>query len=583
MTAAYVAAILVMMVTVFGMTSCQQDGEFVQKELAAPVTKFVDRPVIVQNYINNYAWFVDNTVMVNGYKAMTFDVFNKYQIIEMAVAEQGMPSLSNSTDSQWTWSDSQISTSSIETFGNDSLWISGSISPLYNEFEAVRLHEKVMKINAKYQMTGAFNLSNRGMVNFSQKLTRPYYQVDSSVRVDTVTNTETQIEYVFKEVHDTTVVKEIINNTDTVYVEVPVEKEILREVFVQGAEINTSISNNWGYSIATMTLGENMLLNLSIRHQKNPITVADFGASLASAATATEWSFSDGQLTTSNSSTNNCTIQSITMTGVDKEEIEGVGALITTVFRVDGYYMNENNDKKNFSFEMKPMYLQVKEATPQPNVEPKAQYRGIIRKVTAEGLKLMTKPVVQKWNSETGAWEDVRTCSRSCIGMSGSPSGLDLFVKSAKIVEETENSWNYSGNDATWAGDDTKSDGTIITKRTKVYEFNHMFTADAVNNGKVGPATQLYVMKAERVQVLDPENNLLTCTWEDGSDFSLNVSVVLNSTEFIEKAELKGQTRTESDKTYKYLTSFVQHFTATVGGQKLQDVDAVSTLWVPAE
>jgi len=564
------------------LTSCQGSEDITLKQ-AAPKTFTEYKTITVQNYINSYSWFVDNTVMVNGYKAMTFDVNNKYQIIEMAVAEQGMPSLSNSTDRTWDWSDGQHSESLIETFGNDSLFISGTISPLYNEFEAVRLHEKVLKINAKYQMTGAFNLSNRGMVNFSQKLTRPYYQVDSSVRVDTVTNTETQIEYVFKEVHDTTVVKEIINNTDTVYVEKEVEKEILREVFVAGAEVNTNISNNWGYSVATMDLGSTHLLTLNIKHSYNPITVADFGASLTSGATATEWTWSDNQYTSSNSSMNNCSIESITMTKVDKEEIEGVGCLIKTTFHVTGYYTNENGDRKDFAFDMVPMYLQVKEAAPQPQEEPKPMFRGIIRKITVEDVKLMTKPIVQKWNNETNSWEDIRTAARCCIGMSGKPSGLDLFVKDTKVVEENEESWWYTGNDGTWAGEDPKSDGTIVTKATKVYQFDHLFPADAVENGKVGPKTQLYVMRAEKVQVLDPNNNLLTCTWEDGTEFSLSISVKLNDTKFEEKAEMKGQTRTESDKTYKYAKSFIQHFNATIGGNKLADTEATSTLWVPAE
>jgi hypothetical protein len=593
--AANFAAFLVMLVC-FGavLTSCSGSEE-IKETLAAPKTYTEYKTVTVQNFINSYSWFVDNTVMVNGYKAMTFDVTNKFAIIEMATDKQGMPEMTSSSDVQWNWSDSQISTASIETFGNDTLTINGSIYPLVNEFEATRLHEKVMKINGKYQMEGAFTLANRGLVNFSQKLSRPYYQVDQSVRVDTVTLTETQIEYVFKEVHDTTIVEKhdtliIVNNIevhDTIEVEkiVEVEKEILREVFIQGAEINTSISNNWGYSVATMDLGSTHLLTLNIRHQKNPILVENFGATLASAAMGTEWSFSDGQLTTSNSSTNNCTIQSITMTGVDKEEIEGVGCLITTTFRVEGYYVNENGDKKNFSFEMKPMYLQIKEATPEPQiVTPEVtKYRGIIRSLSVDGLKLMTKPVLQTWNSTSNAWEDVKTFKRACVGMSGSPSGLDLFVKGKKILEETENSWWYTGEDATWTGDDPKSDGVIVSKRTKIYEFNHMFEADAVANGKVGPATQLYVMRAEAVQVPDPDGNLLTCTWEDGSDFSLNLNVVLNDTKFEEKAEMIGQTRTESDKTYKYLTSFVQHFTASIGGKNLQDVYATSTLWVPVQ
>jgi hypothetical protein len=573
--AAFVAALLVMMNVV--LTSCE-GSEDIALTQAAPVTKFVDRPVIVQNYINNYAWFVDNSVYVNGAVALTYDVLNKYPTIKMAADQQGMPSMTDERDTQWTWSDSQITTSSVEIFPNDTLQIGASIVPLYNEFSAERLHEKVMKINGVYQMKGWFNCNGRGTVNFSRKMNRPYYQVDESVRVDTITKTEKEIEIQFVEVekHDTTYVDNYITVHDTV----TVEKEILREVFVAGAEVNTNISNNWGYSNATMTLGENMLLNLSIRHRENPIKVADFGASLTSGATAAEWTWSDNQYTSSNSSTNNCSIESITMTKVDKEEIEGVGMLIKTNFHVTGYYTNENGDKKNFAFDMVPMYLQVKEAAPQPQIEDKPMYRGIIRKVSAEGLKLMTKPVVQKWNGS--AWEDFRTCKRSCIGMSGSPSGLDLFVKSTKIVEETENSWAYTGNDVTWNGDETKDDGTVISKRTKVYEFNHFFTADAVENGQVGPATQLYIMKAERVQVADPDGNLLTCTWEDGSEFSLNVSVVLNNTEFIEKPEMVGQTRVESDKTYVYAKSFVQHFSSSVGGQKLQDVDAVSTLWVPA-
>jgi len=591
--AAFVAAFVCVMMN-FVLTSCQQDGEFVQKELAAPKTEY--KTVTVQNYINSFSWFVNNNVYVNGVLGMTYNIDNEKTIIEMPVAQQGMPSLSGNAGSKWNWSDSQVTTTSVETYNTDELNIWGDISPLYNKSTSTRLHAKVLKIDLVWLVDGGFKLADRPEVNFSREETRTHYQVDPSVRVDTVKQTETQIEYVFKEVHDTTVVEkhdttyvEIINNVetivhDTVTVEVikEVEKEILKETFIQGAEVNTSISNNWGSSTATMDLGSTHLLTLNIKHSYNPITVAEYGASLTSGATAIEWFFNDSQHTTSNSSANNAKVESITWLRNETENIEGVGCLITTVFRVDGYYTNENGDKKNFSFEMKPMYLQTKEAAPQPTVEPKAQYRGIIRKVTAEGLKLMTKPIVQKWNGS--AWEDVRTCSRSCIGMSGSPSGLDLYVKSTKVVEENEDSWWYkaTGNDVdkTWIGDDTKSDGTIVTKETKVYQFNHLFTADAVAEGKVGPATQLYLMRATKVQVLDPENNLLTCTWEDGTEFSLSLNAKINDTEFVEKAEMKGQTKVMSDKTYEYAISFVQHFSSSIGGYELQNVDATSTLWI---
>ena len=266
------------MVVVFASCSGSETMDF---DPVAPITNTVIKPVTVQNYINNYSWFVDNSVYINGAVALTYDVLNKYPTIKMAADQQGMPSMTDERDTQWTWSDSQITTSSVEIFPNDTLQIGASIVPLYNEFSAERLHEKVMKINGVYQMTGWFNCNNRGIVNFSRKMNRPYYQVDESVRVDTITKTEKEIEiqFVEVEVHDT----------------VTIEKEILKETFIQGAEVNTSISNNWGYSIATMTLGENMLLNLTIKHSYNPLKVAVYGANLTSGAVAEEWYFNDDQ------------------------------------------------------------------------------------------------------------------------------------------------------------------------------------------------------------------------------------------------------------------------------------------------
>lgn len=564
MAANFAAFLMVLMVFSVVLTSCQGSEDI--QYFGAPAEKVpvpYAVPVNVTSYINNYSWVEDNNIMVNGYKAMTYDVFNKFAIIEMAADQQGMPSMTDERDTQWTWSDSQISTSSIETFGNDSLWISGTISPLYNEFEAVRLHAKVMKINAKYQMTGAFRLSNRDMVNFSQKLTRPYYQVDSSVRVDTITKTEKEIEIQFVEVekHDT----------------VTIEKEILREVFVAGAEVNTSISNNWGYSNATMTLGENMLLNLSIRHSYNPITVADFGASLTSAATATEWSFDDGQMTNSNSSTNNCSIESITMTKVDKEELEGVGCLIKTTFHVTGYYTNENGDRKDFAFDMVPMYLQVKEAAPTPQVDQFVwEFTDELKYETANGVcKGMLKVTGEKKNLRTGEVVATANLGRTNVIKIGHPTGLELYVTGTDIIGYDKDIRPFTGNDENWIGTSEKS-GFQIEKNTTIYEFSTWFSADAVAGGKVGPQTQLYFLSCT-VSYTDPE------TGEVVYSKTFEKNATSNTEEFIVEDNLVGQTQVQSDKTYKYEKSYKRTFKAYINGKEIFSPEAVSSLWLPVE
>lgn len=607
MMSAFVAALLSVCGIVV-LTSCQADSESVRTEYAAPKT--IETPVLVYqdklvNIVSN-VYFDGKTIVVGDKVAATVDVNHEFPVIEKPADEHKAATITASSDLYWNDSNGQNTTGTLNIVAGNNYEIFGTLYPAANYSTITKVHPKVSVVNTHHTFEGSVNVTvenDTKSKSFNFDLARQYFLVDPTVDVEIVNThtTDTLIQVVVKtdtlintvtvrdtvtiinnvEVvkHDTVTVEKTVTLTDTIKVEV--------ERFVKGADVVKSVVNDFGFSKATMTLGSKQLLAVEIRHQYPILDVEEsiLGSANFSNVAALSWDGTDGQKTNATVNAQGCTVD-----GVDylRSEINTLiaGSLVQvrTLYRVYGTYKNENGDICNFEMELAPSYLQKYDApVVTPQIEDKPMYRGIIRKVTAEGLKLMTKPVVQKWNSETGAWEDVRTCSRSCIGMSGSPSGLDLFVKSAKIVEETENSWNYSGNDATWAGDDTKSDGTIITKRTKVYEFNHMFTADAVNNGKVGPATQLYVMKAERVQVLDPDNNLLTCTWEDGSDFSLNVSVVLNSTEFIEKAELKGQTRTESDKTYKYLTSFVQHFTATVGGQKLQDVDAVSTLWVPAE
>jgi hypothetical protein len=107
---------------------------------------------------------------------------------------------------------------------------------------------------------------------------------------------------------------------------------------------------------------------------------------------------------------------------------------------------------------------------------------------------------------------------------------------------------------------------------------------------KEAPVTPVIDMELTAIQGLEKidltKENKIQVWYKNNSNVDVEtaiISVKLNDTKFEEKAEMKGQTRTESDKTYKYAKSFIQHFNATIGGNKLADTEATSTLWVPAE
>ena len=605
---AFVAALVCVCGIVF-MTSCEGSEE-IKETQAKPETEYIDRITYIDrdklvNIMNN-VYFDGENMTINNTVGLHVDINHTYPTIEMPAADHAAAIITDSNDLRWSDTNGQLTTGTlnITPSRDNSYFINATLTPAENYSTIKSLHPKVSLITTQHNLNGDVATVVDGTTqskDFSFKLNRSYLLVDPSVDTKIINTTDTLIQVEVRvdtlintvEVHDTVTivnnVEVIKHDTITVTNTVTVTDTLTVEVekFVKGADINKSVVNDFGYSVGTLTLGDKRLLQVTLRHAEPVLNVTKEQLGNASFAGAGNlvWNGTDTQVTTGTKDANNVTVKSFDFVRCEYTKVSETMYIVRTIYNVTGSFYNENSDLCEFSMELAPSYLQKYEAPAEPAiVTPETtKYRGIIRSLSVDGLKLMTKPVLQTWNSTSNAWEDVKTFKRACVGMSGSPSGLDLFVKGKKILEETENSWWYTGEDATWTGDDPKSDGVIVSKRTKVYEFNHMFEADAVANGKVGPATQLYVMRAEKVQLPDPDGNMLTCTWEDGSDFSLNLNVVLNDTKFEEKAEMIGQTRTESDKTYKYLTSFVQHFTASIGGKNLQDVYATSTLWVPAE
>ena len=568
-----------------------------EMELAPSYLQKIDKVVVVDHdkiiEIYNGVWFDGKVFTINGGVAGKVDVEHKKAVIEMDADKHAAATITSSNGLKWGDSNGQntVGTADVYTNGVNSK-LSLNLAPASDYSSLTRLHAKVSLVTTKHNLTGNVEVGSVNE-NFNFTLERSYLLVDPSVDYKTIVQTDTIEKIVVKT--DTVIiekeVEKIVNHTDTIYKEVEkivtVTDTITVEVekFVKGADVRTIVVNDFGSAIGTLTLGDKQLLKVNLSH-KEPVLDVDENAlgNVSFSNTGTlQWTGTDTQITTG-TKTGSATVNSFKYERVETKNITNSIVLVRTIYSVSGTIKNENGDEIAFEFELAPSYLQKYEApAPEVIVPEVTLYRGIIRSLSVDGLKLMTKPIRQKWNSSTNAWEDDCTFKRTCIGLSGSPTGLDLFVKSTTVVEETENSWWYSGEDATWTGSETKSDGVVVTKRTKVYEFNHLFWADAVANGKVGPATQLYVMRAEAIQVPDPEGNLLTCVWEDGSDFSLSISVVMNDTKFEEKPEMVGQTRTESDKQYKYAKSFIQHFTSAIGGKSLQDVYATSTLWIPVQ
>lgn len=606
---AFVAA-LVCVCGIVLMTSCE-GSEINERTMAAPITieKEVQVPVLVQQDklypVLSNVLVSDKNFFINGKSVATYEVEHKYPTIEMPAAdhkEAGIVSFDGETLRDSNGQQTNISVN-ITPANDESYTLNATITPVETQYSKIqKLHAKVSMVTCYYTLSGYVTVTIDGETksnDFSLTIARHYLLVDPSIDIETVVRTDTieklviQTDTVIVEKEVEKIIEKIINNTDTVYVDKIVEVPVIVnhtdtitvevERFIKGADINKSVINDFGYSVGTITLGDKKLLQITLNHKEPVLNVTkeQLGNVSFTGAGSLVWNGTDDQQTTGTKEANNVTVKSFDYVRNEYTKVSETMVIVRTIYSVTGSFYNENGDIINFEMELAPSYMQkYDEVVIIPEV---AKYRGIIRKVTVEDVKLMCKPIVQKWNNETNSWEDVRTAARCCIGMSGKPSGLDLFVKGTKIIEETENSWWYTGTDATWNGDDVKSDGTVVSKKTKIYEFNHMFEADAVANGKVGPATQLYVMRAETVKVLDPDNNLLTCTWEDGSEFSLNISVVLNNTEFVDDPAYAGQTRVESDKTYKYAKSFVQYFNASIGGNKLADTVAKSQLWVPAE
>jgi hypothetical protein len=566
-----------------------------EMELRPSYLQKIDKVVVVDHdkivEIYNGVWFDGKNFTINGALAGTVDVAHKKQLIELPIAQHKEASITSENGLTWKDSNGQTTNGTCKVYGNAGLTM--SLKPAADYSSIMSIHPKVSLITTHHDLTGQVSVGNT-TENFAFVLDRSYLLSDPTVDIQVIEKTDTIEKLVIRT--DTVIVEKevekIVNHTDTIYKEVEklvtVHDTLTVEVerFVKGADVRTIVVNDFGTATGTLTLGDKQLLKVTLEHEQPVIEVAEeqLGKVSFSNIGTLKWQGTDTQITNGTQS-GNATVTSFKYDRVEYKTITaGALVLVRTFYIVKGTYVNENGDSNDFEMELAPSYLQKYEAPAPEVVTPDVTlYRGIIRSLSVDGLKLMTKPILQVWNKETNKWDDKQTFKRTCIGLSGSPTGLDLFVKSTTVVEETENSWWYSGEDATWTGSETKSDGVVVTKRTKVYEFNHLFWADAVANGKVGPATQLYVMRAEAVQVPDPEGNLLTCVWEDGSEFSLSISVVMNNTEFVEKPEMVGQTRTESDKQYKYATSFVQHFTSSLGGKKLQDVDATSTLWIPVQ
>lgn len=609
MAANFAAFLCVLMGFGMFLTSCQGSEDITLKQ-AAPITieKEVPVPYLVEKdklvYINQTwnSWFDGSIISINGNAALTVDVEHTRPVIEMAAADHKAATITSSDELRWEDNNGQITNGqlSIIESKDGSYTIMAALVPASEYSTITKLHAKVSQVTCYYILSGTivFHGQDGDISNpFEFKLKRSYLLVDPSIdyqiveRTDTVEKLVIQTDTVVVEKEVEKIIEKIINNTDTVYVDKIVEVPVVVnhtdtltieiEKFIKGADINKSVVNDFGFSVGTITLGDKQLLKIMLNHKEPVLNVEEsvLGNVSFTGAGNLVWNGTDGQQTNGSKETNNITIKDFSYVRNEYTKISDNMYIVKTIYSVSGSFYNENNDLCEFSMELAPSYLQKYDApvvTPQVEDKFAWEFTDKLTYENANGVcKGMLKVTGEKKNLRTGEVVATANLGRTNVIKIGHPTGLELFVKSTDIIGYDKDIRPYSGDDANWTGTTEKS-GFEITKQTMIYEFSTWFAADAVNNGKVGPQTQLYFLSCE-VSFKDPE------TGEVVYHKVFEKNATSNSEEFITEDALVGQTRVESDKTYKYEKSYKRTFKAYIDGQEIFAPEAISSLWTPVK
>jgi len=603
--AANFAAFLVSLVCVsVVLTSCSGSEEMKQV-LGPQPTQYIDRIEYIQQDklypVLSTVLFDGQNLTINGVRAMRANVEHTIPVINMPIAQHAAATVVTDDGSQLKDSNDQLTNEELtitpSTDGSYSLF--ATLTPAQNYSTLTRLHDKVSMVTTHHDLSGNVSATVDGETkssDFKFDLSRHYLLADPTVDVEKVIERDTVVQVVVRtdtlvntvEVHDTV---RIVNNIETtVHDTITVEKTVTVtdtltveiERFVKGADIANVVINGFGSSTGTLTMGNKQLLQVNLRHAEPVLDVekSSLGNVSFSNFAALQWKGSDDQLTTGEQKAQSVNVKGFNYVRNEYTTIiEGSLVMVRTIYNVWGTFTNENGDELEFTMELAPSYLQKYDApvvTPQVEDKFAWSFEDKLTYETANGVcKGMLKVTGEKKNLATGEVVATANLGRTNVIKIGHPTGLELFVTGSDIIDYSKDIRPFTGDDSNWTGTTEKS-GFEITKQTMIYEFSTWFAADAVAGGKVGPQTQLYFLSCE-VSFKDPE------TGEVVYHKVFEKNATSNSEEFLTEDALVGQTRVESDKTYKYEKSYKRTFKAYIDGQEIFAPEAISSLWTPVK
>jgi len=559
-------------------------------------TKNVEVPVLIEQdklvYINQTynCWFDGKHLAVNGTMAMTADVEHSLPVIEMPVENHKAAEIVSNNELSWKDNNGQQTNGTLNKIeSNDGSYeLFAALTPAANYSTLTSLHKKVSMITCNYELTGNLLLhTNDGDISnpIDFKMQRPYLLVDPSVDVeivnhtDTITNIivktdtlintvivekhDTLINNVVTEVHDTVTVTNTVTVTDTLTVTV--------EKFVKGSDVNTVVMNDFGGSIATMTLGERQLLQVTLRHE-NPILDVEksvFGNVSFSNTAALKWNGTDTQKTNGTVNAQGCTVNGVEYLRAEYSDISGMKQ-VRTIYRVWGTYLNENGDTKEFSFEMAPSYLQsYTEVVPQ-NTEDVIRYEVVdtYKDKTAGDVKVkkLTLKVTKFVNDvETEKWTYVGN-----VVISGYVAGYDMYVANTNVLrkdytdaEDFDPTYNYSNRPVT--GNEKFSE----TMSSHIWSYKNFFRAHS--GGEVNTNSEI---RFQTMVVTFTDGDF---SWTSKS-FEKNVEVTYDQID--NDSDLQGTTREESGRHFTYGGTHRLTVKNLVDGEEFFTSTAVSPLYV---
>jgi hypothetical protein len=582
-----IAALIAILGAVFTFTSCS--GEFAEPNLP-PVPETVEVPVEIECEFANWQTPTHLYVGTSSYSSWVLSAGNLQfaePIIELAAERQGSVTfgqpylnLVNSNDNTDTYTyqvngtDGQVITDTIKVKrGLDchisDLKVTLTVNTRSAKFGIAQATEIVVTKTVEFDLTLADGRSEHLVHNTSKSYVQSEVPVKVQVEThvdsvfvtvrDTITNeihvvdtlyqTIKEIEYVYVEVHDTTVVErevekwmhdsipvivhdtvtvvktDTITNTvievktDSVFVTVVEEHEVIvrdtvyleKYIYLAGERINQK--SKVGYATAEVKVGNESILNANLTLAQRFINVElEDLCKVEGSGNFSGCTLSDGQVGTLTYSTNGCTVDDVKWDLV-VNQLSDIDCEIEVICTLYCSRTNERGEVMYFEVVMEPAYYHLS-ALPEPAVE--VSYSVIATPYLEE--EEQTLYVKLEVAASDGSYSDqiFFSAAQWALPKSFKKNSGNLYVSSATASSQT-NSHDPEKVDPTTKGNWTISTAKNWTTMETLYP--------TTNSGNVSLKNR-FVLMTSSVETTLPNGKKLVLT-TSGETIS-NISTVNN-------------------------------------------------------